>query len=104
MPALCSHDLHHTVVVVPSCGMHWHAGGLVDDNHTLVFVHDADGLCGDRRLVSMQGMADYIAVLHMRVDRLKWLAVDLDLACLYGIFLKALVRYPCLQYHIVQHT
>ncbi len=74
--------------------MNGHTGRLVDDNHVFVLMHNPDGFRSDGRFMAMQRMADYIAVLHLCKGRRHWLAVDLYLTGVYGIFLEASVRYP----------
>jgi len=45
-----------------------HAGGLIDDDHVIVLVHDADGLSADGRLVAVECVTDDIPVLDVRGD------------------------------------
>ena len=64
--------------------------GLVDDNHFIIFVDDADRLRSYRWLMSMQCVGNYVAVLDDCVDAGDLLSVDYDTAALYSIFLKHL--------------
>ena len=64
--------------------------GLVDDNHFIIFVDDADRLRSYRWLMSMQCVGNYVAVFDDCVDAGDLLSVDYDTAALYGIFLKHL--------------
>lgn len=92
MASICSHNLNHGVVVVSSCGMDRYPGRLVDDDQAIVFMNDANGLRSDWRLVSMEGMADDIAVLDGCRCRWHGFSVDVDRAAFYGIFLGVSVR------------
>ena len=91
MASLSAHDFDDAVVVVAAGGVDGYAGGFVDDDQVFVFVDDTNSLCGDGGFVAVEGVADDVAVLDVRVDGGQWLAVALDFACLYGIFLGGLV-------------
>jgi hypothetical protein len=68
--------------------MNWYAGGFVDDNDVVIFVHDANGLGGDRGLVPVQGVGYDVAVLQSRGRGRDSMAVDDDGASLDGMFLQ----------------
>lgn len=68
--------------------MDGYAGGLVDDDHVVVFVDDADGLSGDGGFVPVEGVRDDVAVYDLVLHRGDFLAIDDDFATLYGVFLK----------------
>ena len=85
--SLSAHDLDHGVVVVSSRWMYWYASGFVDDDHIVVFVHGADRLSSDWRLMSMQRMADDVAIFDNRTDRRHLFAVQMYRAGFYGSFL-----------------
>lgn len=61
-------DLGEGIVVVPSCGMDGHAGGFIDYDQSVIFVHDSYRLGGDGRFVAVEGVGDDIAVL----DHCRW--------------------------------
>jgi hypothetical protein len=60
-----------------------HPRRLVDDNHVVVLVNDADGSGRDGGLVSVRGVGYEVAVLE-DVMRTHGLAVDSDLAGHHG--------------------
>lgn len=92
MAAFRPHDFHHAVVVVATCGVDWHTCRLVDDNHVLVLVDDADGLRGDGGFMAMECVADDVAVLDGRGEGWDGLSVDLDGPSFYGVSLRVSVR------------
>lgn len=83
--SLRTHDFYDAVVVVPARGMHGHAGGLVDDDHLVVFVDDLDRLGRDGWFVAVERVADDIPVLDGRRGGLDRLAVELDGAFVDGL-------------------
>jgi hypothetical protein len=64
--------------------MNRYASRLVDHNHTVRLRYDTDGLCCYWRFMSMQRVADDIAVLDNGMHVLARLAVDDDLPSLDG--------------------
>lgn len=62
MATLGAHYFDQRVVVVAAGRVDRNAGGLVDDDEVVVLVDDADGLRRYRRLVSMEGVRNYVAV------------------------------------------
>ena len=91
MATFCTHDFDDGVVVVASGGVNGDAGGLVDDNHVVVFVDDANGLGGYGGFVAMESVGDYVAVFDDGVDG-GWFAIENYAAPLYGIFLDYISR------------
>src|SRR5438046_4427752 len=80
--SFCPHNLYNRVVVVSSGRVNRHAGRLVDHNHAVRLRYDTDRLCCYWRFMSMQRVADDIAVLDNGMHVLARLAVDDDLPSL----------------------
>lgn len=74
--------------------MHRHARGLVDDYHVVVLVNDSYCLRRDRRLMAVQGMRYYVAVLDERLDGGGFLPIDDNFPTLYGVFLDIISTDP----------
>jgi hypothetical protein len=68
MASSCPDDFRHGVEIVASGGMNGHARRLVDYDHIVVFVDHSNGLRRDGGLMPMEGMADDIAVLELRLS------------------------------------
>jgi hypothetical protein len=62
-----AHDLDDGVEIVAAGWVDRHAGGLVDDNEVVILMYNANGFRCDRRLMTMKGMRDDIAVLDDRL-------------------------------------
>jgi hypothetical protein len=57
-------ELDDGVVVVAASWMHGDASRLVDDNHVIILVDDADGVRCHRRLVAMHRVRDHFSILE----------------------------------------
>ena len=88
VPALRTHDFNDGVVVIATGGVDRDARRLVDDDHVVVFVHDADRLGSYGGFMPVKGVGDYVSVLDDGMNRRDMLTVYDDLAALYGVFLK----------------
>lgn len=68
--------------------MYWHSGRFVYDDHIIIFVDNADRLARHRRLVTMESVRYYIAVLDDGIDRRDRITIENNLTTLYSIFLE----------------
>ena len=80
MSSLCPHDLYDRIVVVATGRMYRYSCRLVDDDHAIVFVYDANRLGGNGRFVSMQGIRNQITISNDDVFS-DFLAINFDDAC-----------------------
>lgn len=81
-----AHNLDEGVVVVASRRVHGDTRGLVDDDQVVVFMQDADGLCGAGRFVPVEGVRDGLAVLDGHAG-CHDLPVHAEVAGFDGVFL-----------------
>lgn len=72
--------------------MNGYTSRLVDNDQSIVLMDDAYGLCSDWRFVSMEGVANDIAVLDGGGGRWHRFTIDMDGAAFYRTFLEVSVR------------
>ena len=58
-----THYFYNGVVIVPTRWVNRDTCWLVNDNHIVVFMNDANRLRCYGRLMAMQGVRDYVAIL-----------------------------------------
>lgn len=83
----CAHDFYDRVIVVATCWVDGDTGWLIYNDHIVVLVNYSYGLSGHRRLVSVQGMGDYVSILDNGIDVWDLLAIDHNISTFYSVFL-----------------
>ena len=74
--------------MVSTSGMNRHAGWFVDDDHVIIFMDDGDGLGGNGRFVSVQGVGDNISITDNEINCLGSFTIHHYVASLNRVFLR----------------